>query len=97
MAPEELAVRQNSSNREVRTRPTQGGGSMKAKAIALMLAASVGLIGTCNAQSYPTQSVTITVPFPPGGLFDSIARMVGKYLQNELGQPVVIENRGGAG
>ena len=49
------------------------------------------------AQDYPTHSVTILVPFAPGGGTDLIARTVGQKLEQRLGQSFVIENRPGAG
>ena len=47
--------------------------------------------------SWPTRSITMIVPFPPGGLADLVARPVAEAMSRELGQPVVIENKGGAG
>jgi len=49
------------------------------------------------AQAFPTKAVTIVVPYPPGGLIDLVARQIQPRLQQELGHPVVIENRAGAG
>ena len=49
-----------------------------------------------QAQSWPTKPVTLVVPFPPGGSSDTIARAIGAKMQEKLGQPVVIENKGGA-
>ena len=49
------------------------------------------------AQDYPTHSVTILVPFAPGGGTDLIARAIGQKLEQRLGKSFVIENRPGAG
>lgn len=49
-----------------------------------------------SAQSYPTKSVRLIVPFPPGGSTDVIARTFGSKFSEAWGQPVVIDNRGGA-
>src|SRR5205085_7099251 len=46
---------------------------------------------------YPNHAVTMIVPFPPGGLADLVARPVAEAMSRELGQPVVIEHKGGAG
>src|SRR6201986_4764400 len=48
------------------------------------------------ADTYPTRQIKIIVPFPGGAGPDQVARLVGKYLQDAFGQPVVIENRAGA-
>jgi tripartite-type tricarboxylate transporter receptor subunit TctC len=49
-----------------------------------------------RALTYPTKSVTFIVPFPSGGLSDIIARLMGQWLSEQLGQPFIIENRPGA-
>ena len=49
-----------------------------------------------RAQSYPTRPVRIIVGFPPGGATDIMARLIGQWLSERLGQQFVIENRTGA-
>ena len=52
---------------------------------------------TARAQSYPARPIRWVVPFPPGGATDVVARVVSQWLSERFGQPIVIENRGGAG
>lgn len=49
------------------------------------------------AQDYPHRPITLIVPFPPGGSTTIVARIIGEKMSETLGQPVVIDNRGGAG
>ncbi len=53
--------------------------------------------GTVSAQSYPTKSIRLIVPFTPGGISDLLARSLGAKLTPALGQQIVVENRPGAG
>jgi tripartite-type tricarboxylate transporter receptor subunit TctC len=55
------------------------------------------LAATVAAQGFPSRPVTIVVPYPPGGLIDLVARTIQNRYQAELGQPVLVENRSGAG
>ena len=51
-----------------------------------------------HAQSkWPTQTITMIVPFPPGGVADTVGRPIAEALSRQLGQPVIIENKAGAG
>src|SRR6516164_4351914 len=52
--------------------------------------------GAC-AQTYPNRPITMMVAFPPGGADDAIARIIHEPMEKALGQPIVIENIGGAG
>src|SRR3569623_2073682 len=65
---------------------------------ALSAALLLALPGLATAQAaFPTKPITMIVPFPPGGLADLVARPVAEAMSRDLGQPVVIENKGGAG
>lgn len=64
----------------------------------LFIAAAAALAMTCSwAQNYPSKTIKIVVPFTAGSATDIMARVVGEKLQAAWGQPVVIENRPGAG
>ncbi|MBO1114556.1 tripartite tricarboxylate transporter substrate binding protein [Bordetella petrii] len=53
--------------------------------------------GQAAAQDFPVRSITLVVPYPAGGSADILARAIGQKLGEKLGQPVVVENKGGAG
>ena len=63
----------------------------------LLMAAAPASSAQNVASTWPTKAITMVVPFPPGGLADLVARPVAEAMSRELGQPVVIENKAGAG
>ncbi len=67
----------------------------------LLLVAALAGLGlsplAAHAQAFPNKPVRLVVPFPPGGPVDTVARTVGQKLQELWGQPVVVDNRAGAG
>ncbi|MGB6862841.1 MAG: tripartite tricarboxylate transporter substrate-binding protein, partial [Pseudolabrys sp.] len=69
---------------------------MRRFVIAMTLAAFAG-ISCVQAQTYPSRQITLVVPFPPGGSTDVAARIMAERMRAPLGQPVIIENIGGAG
>lgn len=63
----------------------------------LLALGSLTTAGVALAQTWPARPITIVVPFPAGGGTDLVIRSIQPLLQKDLGQPVVVENRGGAG
>jgi tripartite-type tricarboxylate transporter receptor subunit TctC len=67
----------------------------------LLQSAAIGLVAgratAAAAQEFPSRPVTIVVPFPPGGQADTLTRLVAAEMSARLGQPVVVDNRSGAG
>jgi tripartite-type tricarboxylate transporter receptor subunit TctC len=68
--------------------------------IRLMQAAVVSLAlvacGAPAAESYPSRPVRVIIPFPPGGNVDTFARVLYRHVEQDLGQPIILDNRGGA-
>jgi tripartite-type tricarboxylate transporter receptor subunit TctC len=69
-------------------------GSSTAIVVAIALVAGVM---PARAQDYPSRSISVIVPFPAGGASDVVARIVGNQMSKILGQPIIVENVGGAG
>ena len=65
--------------------------------VRLLLAVCAFGSGAALAQAYPTKPIRIVVPFAAGGAVDTLARLVGPKLTDSLGQPIVVDNRPGAG
>ena len=64
----------------------------------LLIGAAVAAVPLrAGAQSFPSRTITIVVPYPPGGPIDSLARLIAQEASADLKQPVVVENRPGAG
>ncbi len=63
----------------------------------LIVAAGLALAASAHAEDFPARPIMLVVPYPPGGGNDLIARIVAAKMSPVLGQPIVVENRGGAG
>src|SRR5215468_1652049 len=79
------------------TRTTRGGTAMPKWSTWLMACAVAvaATAGAAHAQTWPTKSIRMIVPYPPGGLSDVFARLIGDKLGQILGQSIVIDNRPG--
>jgi tripartite-type tricarboxylate transporter receptor subunit TctC len=65
--------------------------------LAVFLLLALAAMGSASAQDYPNKPVRFVVGYPAGGTTDILARIIGQYLSDRLGQPVIIENKPGAG
>src|SRR6476659_1436548 len=63
----------------------------------LLSVVAVSFASAVQAKTYPDRPIRLIAPFPAGGLVDVLARAVGDQMQKLLGQPIVVENRAGAG
>lgn len=70
---------------------------MLSKFIKMLAVASMIVPAAAFAQDFPSKPITMVVPYPPGGNVDSAARIIAPHLEKSLGQPIVVENRAGAG
>ena len=59
--------------------------------------AALGIAAPVLADTYPSKSITMVIPFPPGGTLDFVGRMLAQKLTEQLGQSVIVDNRAGAG
>jgi tripartite-type tricarboxylate transporter receptor subunit TctC len=65
--------------------------------LVLALVLALAFAGAAAAEEYPSRTITLVVPYPPGGGVDAMARIVGEKLSAALGQQVIVDNRGGGG
>ena len=65
--------------------------------MAVSMSVTAAFIANASAQSYPTKPISIILPFPPGSGNDTVARIIGPKITEELRQPVIVDNRPGAG
>src|SRR5436189_3692685 len=70
---------------------------MRSCAVLVAAIFSALLGGAALGQSFPSKAVRVVVPFPAGGTTDIVARLVGQRMSESMGQPVLVENKGGAG
>jgi tripartite-type tricarboxylate transporter receptor subunit TctC len=66
-------------------------------AASILAVCSLVVAGDASAQTYPNSPIHMIVPYPPGGATDTIARVIQDAMAKALGQPIVVENVGGAG
>src|SRR4051795_3348327 len=77
--------------------PIIGGTPMPLSRRALFGAVALAAVQPATAQEFPNRPITLIVPFPPGGSTSIVGRIIADKLSEELGQQIVVDNRGGAG
>src|SRR5262245_56470531 len=70
---------------------------MKSTMRTMLATVALAFAGALGAQNFPSHTVTLTVGFAPGGGADTAARLIAQKLGENIGQPVVVENKAGAG
>jgi len=70
---------------------------MNTRIAAALVISLAGFVSTVHAQTFPSKSLRIIVPFPPGGAADVTSRLLGEHMGKALGQPMIVENRPGGG
>ena len=65
-------------------------------ALGALLIAAVAVAASARAETFPSRSIRIIVPYAPGGSIDLTARVIAKNLQDSVGQSVIVENKPGA-
>ncbi len=75
---------------------SNGTGSTRRAVWTLLLLAAMCCVAPLQAQEYPTKPIRMIVPYPPAGGTDIVARTISEPLATALGQPIVVDNRGGA-
>jgi len=79
------------------TNATSSSRRLFSKLLAASIVAGLGIVGTAQAETYPTKPITLIVPYPAGGANDMLGRLIGQKMAEKLGQQIIVENKPGAG